>query len=123
MLFQVALPKSRMSDPSSEQRRVGSEQYGHDKLSPCRAVPPSSSSGLTTGPGRLGLRVWLIPWRGGGVSGWFEAYPAGDRLVLKPAEFKDLPGWEENSLEEAVPVYVRSCRVLTSVPCRRPARG
>src|SRR5438046_4690886 len=64
----------------------------------------------------LGLRVWLSRWPGAAeaFSGWFEAYPAGDRLVLKPAELKDLPGWEEDALEEAVPVFLRSCRVLTA---------
>jgi membrane-bound lytic murein transglycosylase A len=66
----------------------------------------------------LGLRVWLARWRGAGEAfpGWFEAYPAGDRLVLKPATFKDLPGWEEDALEAAVPVFLRSCRVLTASP-------
>jgi len=66
----------------------------------------------------LALRVWLSRWRGAGEEfpGWFEAYPPGERLVLKPATFKDLPGWEEDALEEAVPVFLRSCRVLTASP-------
>ncbi|HSS77997.1 MAG TPA: MltA domain-containing protein [Thermoanaerobaculia bacterium] len=64
----------------------------------------------------LGLRVWLArsPSAAEAFAGLFEAYPAGDRLVLKPADFKDLPGWEGDTLEEAVPVFLRSCRVLTS---------
>ena len=65
----------------------------------------------------LGLRVWLVRWRGAeAFPGWFEAYPAGDRLVLKPAGFTDLPGWEADSLEDAVPVFLQSCRVLTATP-------
>src|SRR3954451_11655892 len=50
----------------------------------------------------LGVRVWLSRWPGAAeaFSGLFEAYPAGDRLGLKPAEFEDLPGWSEDALEE-----------------------
>jgi len=64
----------------------------------------------------LGLRVWLArsPSAAEAFAGLFEAYPAGDRLVLKPAKFKDLPGWGTDALEEAVPVFLRSCRALTS---------
>src|SRR5258706_7448408 len=64
----------------------------------------------------LGLRVWLARWPGAteAFAGLFEAYPAGDRLVLKPAELKDLPGWGADTLEEAVPVFLRSCRALTA---------
>ncbi len=66
----------------------------------------------------LGLRFWLARWRGAGevFSGWFTAYPPGERLVLNPATFTDLPGWEADALEEAVPVFLRSCRVLTASP-------
>ncbi|MFY9824631.1 MAG: MltA domain-containing protein [Thermoanaerobaculia bacterium] len=64
----------------------------------------------------LGLRVWLARWPGAAeaFAGLFEAYPAGERLVLKPAAFEDLPGWGEDALEEAVPVFLQSCPSLTA---------
>src|SRR6202140_4401145 len=64
----------------------------------------------------LGVRVWLVrsPGAAEAFAGLFEAYPPGDRLVLKPAGFKDLPGWEKDALEAAVPVFRRSCRALTA---------
>jgi membrane-bound lytic murein transglycosylase A len=66
----------------------------------------------------LGVRVWLARWPGAAeaFSGLFEAYPGGERLVLKPASFEDLPGWGEDALEEAVPVFLRSCPALTASP-------
>jgi membrane-bound lytic murein transglycosylase A len=66
----------------------------------------------------LGVRVWLSRWPGAAeaFAGLFEAYPAGDKLVLEPAEFKDLPGWGEDALEAAVPVFLRSCPALTASP-------
>lgn len=64
----------------------------------------------------LGVRVWLVrsPSAAEAFAGLFEAFPAGDRLVLKPADFKVLPGWGADALEEAVPVFLRSCRALTA---------
>ncbi|HEX4964209.1 MAG TPA: murein transglycosylase A [Thermoanaerobaculia bacterium] len=66
----------------------------------------------------LALRVWLVRRSGAGqaFAGWFEPYPAGDRLVLEPAKVEDLPGFREDALEEAVPVFLRSCRVLAAQP-------
>jgi membrane-bound lytic murein transglycosylase A len=66
----------------------------------------------------LGVRVWLSRWPGVAEAfpGLFEAYPAGDRLVLKPAGFADLPDWGGDALEEAVPVFLRSCPALTASP-------
>src|ERR1700681_3796351 len=66
----------------------------------------------------LGVRVWLSRWPGAAeaFAGLFEAYPAGDKLVLEPVEFNDLPGWGEDALEAAVPVFLRSCPVLTASP-------
>src|SRR4051794_41777487 len=74
----------------------------------------------------LGVRVWLSRWPGAAeaFSGLFEAYPAGDRLVLKPAGFEDLPGWSEDALEEAGPVFRRACpspTPRTPRPGDRPA--
>ena len=54
------------------------------------------------------VRLLLSRWPEA-FPGLFEAYPAGERLVLKPAGFADLPGWGEDALEEAVPVFLRSC--------------
>src|SRR5690242_16597836 len=35
--------------------------------------------------------------------------PVPDRLVLVPARFADLPGWGEDDLAAALPVFLRSC--------------
>src|SRR5436305_4959984 len=66
----------------------------------------------------VGLRLWLArrPGAAGACVSWFEPYPAGDRLVLEPASFSDLAGWKEDALEEAVPVFLRSCQVLAGQP-------
>src|SRR4051794_35009705 len=66
----------------------------------------------------LGVRVWLSRWPGAAeaFSELFEAYPAGDRLVLKPAGFEGLPGWGEDALEEAGAGVRRSCPPLTAGP-------
>src|SRR4030095_13839985 len=58
----------------------------------------------------LGLRLWLSSRTGGeGLAGLFDLFPGEDRLVLEPAAFSDLPGWEADALEEAVPALLRSC--------------
>ena len=66
----------------------------------------------------VGLRLWLArrPGAAEAFASWFEPYPAGDRLVLEPASFSDLAGWKEDALEEAVPVFLRSCQVLAGQP-------
>ncbi|HEX3553008.1 MAG TPA: murein transglycosylase A [Thermoanaerobaculia bacterium] len=68
--------------------------------------------------GAVGLRVWLArrPGAAEAFAGWFEAYPSGERLVLAPARFADLAGWREDALEEAVPVFLRSCGVIAGQP-------
>ena len=38
--------------------------------------------------------------------------PEPDRLVLRPASFEDLPGWEEDDQGEALRALLRSCAVL-----------
>jgi len=35
--------------------------------------------------------------------------PPEDRLILKPASFEDLPGWEEDIVAEALPAFLASC--------------
>jgi membrane-bound lytic murein transglycosylase A len=54
-------------------------------------------------------------------AGLFEAYPGGDEMVLEPVGFADLPGWGTDALEEAVPVFLRSCRVLFDQEDWKPA--
>jgi len=62
----------------------------------------------------VGLRVWLSKRTGGeGIAGLFGLVPAEDRLVLEPASFADLPGWQEDAVEEAVPALLRSCERIT----------
>jgi membrane-bound lytic murein transglycosylase A len=66
--------------------------------------------------GAVALRLWLArrPGAAEELAGWFEPYPGEDRLVLVPVGFADLPGWGEDAVEEAVPVFLRSCRVASS---------
>ncbi len=66
----------------------------------------------------LGLRVWLASRTGGeeGLAGFFDLHPSEDRLVLEPVSFADLPGWQEDAVEEAVPALLHSCRRITALP-------
>src|SRR5438445_7185131 len=41
--------------------------------------------------------------------------PIPDRLVLVPAGFADLPGWGEDDLAAALPVFRRSCARLAKL--------
>lgn len=41
-------------------------------------------------------------------------------LVLEPASFAELPGWEEDDLPEAMPALLASCRVFTGRPADAP---
>src|SRR5690606_41839779 len=49
-----------------------------------------------------------------------EEKAALEGLRLVPAEFKDLPGWEEDRLVEALPALNRSCQRLLTQPDERP---
>lgn len=42
--------------------------------------------------------------------------PVPDRLVLKPAGFADLPGWNADRVAQAVPAFKRSCDRLKGQP-------
>jgi membrane-bound lytic murein transglycosylase A len=53
----------------------------------------------------------------------FEIFPAEERLVLKAASFRELPGWREDAVEEAVPALLRSCARITALPDAAPAAG
>lgn len=46
--------------------------------------------------------------------------PAATRLLLEPAEFGDLPGWENDRMAETLPALLRSCGRLLSQPPDRP---
>lgn len=73
--------------------------------------------------GALALRVWLARQPGAAevFAGLFEAYPGGDERVLEAVDFGDLPGWGTDALEEAVPVFLRSCGVLSGEEDWKPA--
>lgn len=43
-----------------------------------------------------------------------EEAPSGPRF--EPAEFSDLPGWQEDTVAQALPALLRSCRRLTTQP-------
>ncbi|WP_207485359.1 murein transglycosylase A [Arenibaculum pallidiluteum] len=50
-----------------------------------------------------------------------EKPPAPEpRLALAPAAFSDLPGWDADALDEALPALARSCAKLMALP---PDRG
>lgn len=46
--------------------------------------------------------------------------PAETRLLLEPAAFSDLPGWENDRMAEALPALLRSCGRLLRQPADRP---
>ncbi len=64
----------------------------------------------------LGLRFWIARRDGEGLGGLFDVFPSEDRLVLDPATFADLPGWGEDAVERAVPVFLRSCSKIATRP-------
>lgn len=64
----------------------------------------------------LGLRFWIARRDGEGFGGLFDVFPSEDHLVLAPAAFADLPGWGEDAVEEAVPVFLRSCARINTRP-------
>ena len=41
---------------------------------------------------------------------------AEDRLVLEPAQFTDLTGWEQDAMAEALPALLLSCRRISRLP-------
>ena len=45
------------------------------------------------------------------------------RLVLSPARFADLPGWERDDPSEAVAAFVRSCAAFRELPGDQPLGG
>lgn len=40
-----------------------------------------------------------------------DAAPPEPRLDLAPVAFEDLPGWKDDAVAQAVPVFVRSCKI------------
>lgn len=70
----------------------------------------------------LGLRFWIASRAESGedLGSLLDVFPAEDRLVLEPATFADLPGWEEDALEEAVPAFLRSCQRIAALPDEAP---
>ncbi len=73
----------------------------------------------------LALYLWTAHHAGGkgGIVDRFEIFPSEDRLVLKPAELKDLPGWRDDAIEEAVPPFLRSCDTIAALPDGAPLGG
>src|SRR5215470_10955840 len=62
----------------------------------------------------LALSWWLLlRWRG----------RATGQLVLTPASFSDLPGWDEDAVAQALPALLRSCRRLAGLPDDAPLGG
>ncbi|HYD70898.1 murein transglycosylase A [Azospirillum sp.] len=49
-----------------------------------------------------------------------EAPPPPDRLTLAPLSFRDLPGWTDDRVAEAVPAFQRSCARLKGQPADKP---
>jgi len=49
-----------------------------------------------------------------------EAPPPPDRLTLAPLSFRDLPGWADDRVAEAVPAFQRSCARLKGQPADKP---
>jgi len=70
----------------------------------------------------LGLRLWLSSRPGGedGLAGFFDLVPSDDKLELEPVSFLELPGWQTDAVEEAVPALLRSCQRITALPDAAP---
>lgn len=49
-----------------------------------------------------------------------EQPPPPDRLTLAPVAFRDLPGWTDDRVAEAVPAFQRSCARLKGQPADKP---
>jgi membrane-bound lytic murein transglycosylase A len=65
------------------------------------------------------LALWTFlrpesPWRA------LQRGEVEERLVLEPASFDDLPGWEEDDPSAALSAFLRSCRRLLSLPPGEP---
>jgi membrane-bound lytic murein transglycosylase A len=75
--------------------------------------------------GALALGLWMT--RGaegrGRLVDLFETFPKEDRLEVKPADFRDLRGWQDDAVEEAVPVLLRSCARIAALPDGADVRG
>jgi len=65
---------------------------------------------------------WLTRKAGGpeGIVDLFEIFPSEDRLALEPAAFQDLPGWRDDTVEEALPAFLRSCQRIAALPDGAP---
>jgi peptidoglycan lytic transglycosylase A len=68
------------------------------------------------------LRFWIFSRTeiGQEIGAFFDVLPAEDRLVLEPAGFADLPGWQEDAIEDAVPAFLKSCRRIDALPDGAP---
>ncbi|HSN89089.1 MAG TPA: MltA domain-containing protein, partial [Thermoanaerobaculia bacterium] len=66
----------------------------------------------------LGVWYWYVLRSGEMVDlgDLIRGEPAEDRLVLRPAQFEDLPGWREDAVAEAVPAFLRSCKRISALP-------
>lgn len=66
--------------------------------------------------------VALLLLFGAGVTlVWFleEEKPLKETLVLKVADFSDLPGWEKDGLDSFLPAFHRSCQKIVKLPDSR----
>lgn len=62
------------------------------------------------------LAVWLALRRAG-------ERREGGQLVLRPARFADLPGWESDAHAEALAAWLRSCERIGRLPAEKPLGG
>lgn len=64
---------------------------------------------------KTALLIMAASLLGGCVSSLF-----GDRLVLRPVEFDQLPGWDGDRHDEALESFLKSCQKFSTLPKDRP---
>jgi membrane-bound lytic murein transglycosylase A len=75
--------------------------------------------------GALAVGLWVAREALGRerLVGLFEVFPTEEKLELERAEFRDLRGWRDDAVEEAVPVLLRSCARIAALPDGAAVRG
>lgn len=75
--------------------------------------------------GSLAFGFWMTRSAGDrqGLVERFEIFPAEEKLTLAAATFRELPGWRQDAVEEALPALLRSCARIDALADDAPAGG
>ncbi|HKE19203.1 MAG TPA: MltA domain-containing protein [Kofleriaceae bacterium] len=83
-----------------------------DAAPPAAPARPAARTSPRSSPSPTGGEACIALSRATGA----RRGPSRDRLRLAQASFADLPGWEDDRLDEAVPAFQASCAVLAGRP-------